>query len=184
MIKPLAAAVAALTISGLAQASAWNFPAVTTAGYTAEPTVALLGGALDPDIDGASSDTLYGIELSLNCPLIQPPSNRIRQQLSLTRFDDQGVEITSLEMNPHYVVPVAENLELGFGPGFGVMWVDSGDQSETLLGVQAGVSLHYRRDGFFVGAEARYQLTSEEDFGAGDTDINNSRVLLKVGMDI
>ncbi|MEH6824266.1 MAG: hypothetical protein V7629_10195 [Motiliproteus sp.] len=64
------------------------------------------------------------------------------------------------------------------------MNVDTGVSSETLLGVQAGVSLHYRRDAFFFGAEARYQLTTEEDFGAGDMDIDNSRILLKIGMNL
>jgi len=189
MIKYLGAAAAALSLSALspgalAQAGDWSMPAIGTDAYRAQATVALLGGQLDPDLAGADADTLLGVELSLNCPLIQPPSNRIRQQLSLTRFDDQGVEITSLELNPHYLMPLGNGLELGFGPGFGVMNVDAAGSSETLFGLQAGASLHYRRDGFFVGAEARYQWTTEEDFGAGDTDIDNSRLLLKVGMDI
>ncbi|WP_210397813.1 hypothetical protein [Motiliproteus sediminis] len=187
MRNPAAAALLGLAVSTtapLALAEGWSFPALTGDNYRAEPTLALIGGQLDPDVTGADADDLWGLELSLNCPLIQPPSNRIRQQASLTRYDDQGLKITSLEINPHYVVPVSEHMELGFGPGVGIMKVDSNGNDETLLGLQAGVSLHYRRDAFFFGAEARYQITDKEDFGAGKVDVDNSRVLLKVGINL
>ncbi|MGW8180658.1 MAG: hypothetical protein ACWGQW_18140, partial [bacterium] len=44
---------------------------------------------------------------------------------------------------------------------------DNNGNDETLLGLQAGVSLHYRRDAFFFGAEARYQVTDKESFLLG-----------------
>lgn len=175
-------AVAITGASGAASAGGWDLFPVTGADYKAEPTLAVIGGAMDPDFSDADSDALYGLELSLNCPLLQTPSNRIRQQLSVTHYDEDGLEMVSVEINPHYVVPVSDGLEFGFGPGLGVIDVDSGSDSETLLGLQAGMSLHYRRDAMFVGAEARYQVTTEEEFAGVDRDADNSRYLLKAGI--
>lgn len=62
--------------------------------------------------------------------------------------------------------------------------VDAGSHDDTLLGIGAGASLHYRQDTFFAGAEARYQVTTEERFGNRDRDADNARILLKVGVDL
>ncbi len=175
---------ASLFIAASAQASEgqWRwFPGLDSQ-YQAQTSLALIGGSADVDLSGQDSDSLYGIEASFNCPLLQTPANRIRQQVSLTRFDADGLDITALEINPHYVVPVADGLEAGFGPGFGAAKVSVAGSDETVLGVQLGASLHYRRGAMFVGAEARYQWTTEENFGAGDIAIDNSRILLKAGV--
>lgn len=175
--------VVATAAPGVA-AEEWDFLAGLSDDYQAQPSLALVGGVMDPDFGALDSGALYGLEFSLNCPLLQPPSNRIRQQLSLTRFDEDGVEITSLEINPHYVIAMSENLEIGFGPGFGVLDVQAGPQDDMLLGIQAGASVHYRRGALFVGGEARYQVTTEERFGGTDQGADNARVLLKVGMNL
>lgn len=176
----LAAATASHTVS----AEGWAFPGFSADGYQAQPTLSLVGGVMDPDFGSAGSGDVYGVEASFDCPTLQPPSNRIRQQVSLTQYDEDGVEITAFEINPHYVVPMGNNLEFGFGPGIGVMDVDTGSRDNTLLGIQAGASLHYRQDSFFAGAEARYQVTTEERFGNRDRDADNARVLLKVGVNL
>ena len=176
--------LAAATASHTVAAEDWSFPGFNADGYRLQPTVALVGGVMDPDIGPADAGGVYGLELSMDCPLLQPPTNSIRQQVSLTQYDEDGVEITSFEINPHYVMPVADNLEFGFGPGIGIMDVDAGSHDDTLLGIQAGASLHYREGAFFAGAEARYQVTTEERFGNRDRDANNARVLLKVGMNL
>lgn len=167
-----------------AAAEGWDFLAGLSDDYQAQPTLSLVGGVMDPDFGAVGSGALYGLEVALNCPLLQPPSNRIRQQLSLTQYDEDGVEVTSLELNPHYVIPMSENLEIGFGPGFGVLDVEAGSQDDLLLGVQAGASVHYRQGAFFAGAEARYQVTTEERFGGTDQGADNVRVLLKVGVNL
>ena len=187
MKKQICASLVGLAVASASQgvaAEGWEFPGFSGDNYQVQPTVALLGGVMDPDFGPAGSGGVYGLELSLDCPLLQPPSNRIRQQVSLTQYDEDGVEITSLEINPHYVVPMSENLEFGFGPGIGVMDVDTGSHDNTLLGIQAGASVHYRQGAFFAGAEARYQVTTEERFGNRDRDADNARVLLKVGMNL
>ena len=175
-----ASAATLLLASTGAQASGWTWLAGAEEGYKAEPTVSLMLGQMEPD-DG-DGDSISGIELSLNCPLVQPPSNRIRQQFSITSFDDDVTEITSIELNPHYVVEVSPGLEVGGGPGLGYVMVETPGADEAVFGLQLGVSAHYHGSGpLFVGAEARYQFTTEADFGAGDADVNNTRVAVKLG---
>lgn len=111
MKRQIITAIVLLAASSAQAADQWTWMAGSKEGYTAH-TVSLLAGQMDPG-DNMDNDTIGGIELSLNCPLLQPPSNRIRQQLSYTKYDDQGVEIESIEINPHYVVEVQPGLEIG-----------------------------------------------------------------------
>ncbi|MEF8792385.1 hypothetical protein [Thiohalorhabdus sp.] len=172
----------ALAASSAAQAQGWSLLPVTDADYRAEPTLAALGGMQDPDVDGVSSGGAYGVELSLNCPTLATPRHGIRQQISLTRFDNDGLELTSLEINPHYVMPIGQGLGFGFGPGLSYVAADGGGDSDGVFGLQAGVSLHYRQGPLFLGAEARYQWTQDADLGGGDTDLANSRLMGKAGV--
>ena len=159
----------------------WNFMAGMDANYVAEPTLSLVVGNLDPDINGANNDTVSGIELSLNCPLLQPPSNKIRQQISYTRYSDGGLKINSFEINPHYVIESASGFGVGFGPGIGYVKAETANQSESMLALQLGVSLHYKAmDNLFLGAEARYQATQGDNF-AGQKGADNFRGTIKVG---
>lgn len=162
-------------------AGEWSFMAWQDKNYVADPTLSVMVGNLDPDIKGASSDTISGIELSLNCPLLQPPTNKIRQQVSYTRYDDQGLKISSLELNPHYVVETMPGLGLGFGPGLGYVKAEAGSESQGMFALQLGASLHYTAMGpLFLGAEARYQVTQSDQF-AGQKGADNLRIALKVG---
>jgi len=146
-----------------AQAENWTLLAGTKAGYEPELAVSLMVGNVSPE--NGSSETMTGIELSLNCPLIQPPTNRIRQQVSYSTID--GADF--LEINPHYVVEVAPGLEVGGGVGLGYVMTDASDD----VGFQIGASAHYFAQGpIFLGAEARLQTVD------GD---NNTRVAVKLG---
>lgn len=170
---------------GAAQADGgWDLPAYNKPGYTVEPTLSLMLGRMSPG-DDLRSAAIGGIEFSLNCPTLQPPTNRIRQQFSFTRYDKNDIEINSLEINPHYVVEVAPGLEVGGGPGLGWLMVDTPTGDGNVFALQFGASAHYfAMDPLFFGAEARYQVTTEDRFfGAGSekTDVNNFRFALKVG---
>lgn len=146
-----------------AQAESWNLFAGTKAGYEPEAAVSLMLGNVSPENGG--SEGLVGIELSLNCPLLQPPTNRIRQQVSYSTID--GADF--LEINPHYVVEVAPGLEIGGGVGLGYVMTDASDD----VAFQVGASAHYFAMGpVFIGAEARLQTVD------GD---NNTRVAVKLG---
>lgn len=148
--------------------------------YVMEPTVSLLGGMMSPS-DG-DSGKLLGVELSFNCPLLQPPTNKIRQQLSYTQYDESGVKVSSIELNPHYVVAVTPELSIGGGPGFGYVSVDSAAKDVNLFAAQVGVSAHYQvSEMIFLGGDMRYQLTESEDIGGSD-GMNNMRMSLKIGV--
>ena len=178
---PLIAISSALAIvsANIQAEESWTWLAVTKDGYVAEPAISVMLGTLDPDVNGVDSDTITGIELSLNCPLVQPPSNRIRQQVSFVTYDNDGFEITSIELNPHYVIETSPGLELGFGPGLGYVMAESNGLDDSALALQLGVSAHYTAMGpLFIGAEARMQVT--DDFDGGD-GIDNLRVGVKVG---
>lgn len=174
-------AILALAAGGAARADdGWRWFAGQTAGFAARPSLALLGGSLNPSPAGARTGDVLGVEVSLDCPLLQPPRDRIRQQLSFARYDAAGLKLNSVELNPHYLFDLGGGLEAGFGPGIGYLLVESAGIDEGLWAGQVGTSVHYRRDGWFLGAEARYQLT--EALASGG-DVNSVRYLIKVGVD-
>lgn len=184
MKRTLTMMLAASTLlSASAYAEGWTFLAGGKPGYSAEPALSLMAGQMSPQPSGMKDGTLTGLEFSLNCPLLQPPSNRIRQQLSVTRYDESGVKVTNIELNPHYVVEVSPGLELGGGPGLGYLMADTAARDPGLWGLSIGVSAHYFAMGpLFLGAEYRYQVTTEEDFGGASKDnLNNGRFAVKVG---
>jgi len=184
ILKGLLAGAALTVAAGTAQADGWTFLPATKPGYKAEPTVAVTAGYLSPDSSFTDGAVAYGAELSMNCALIQPPSNRVRTTVSYLAFDDGGLKLTDIELNPHYVVELSDKLWVGGGPGVGVVMADTSDKDATMLAFQLGASAHYRMDKLFVGGEARYQFTQSKDYGNSanpDSGVNNWRALVKVG---
>ncbi|MGM0413251.1 MAG: outer membrane protein [Pseudomonadota bacterium] len=177
------ATAAGLTLSaGTASAADW-FP-IADEGFSAQPSVAVMGGNQSFDWDEADSGTVAGVELAMNCGLFAPEEGRIRQQISLTQYDEDGLETTHLELNPHYLFVDDGNLTVGAGPGLG--WVqgdlENGGDADAFA-LQAGASVNYDFGPAFVGAEARYQWTTEADFGNDvEEDLSNTRVMAKVGV--
>ncbi|MDH5378033.1 MAG: hypothetical protein OEX00_06920 [Gammaproteobacteria bacterium] len=172
-----------LLSSQTVNAAGWTLFAGKEDGYVAEPAVSIIAGQMSPGDKNLDPQTITGLELSLNCPLLQPPTNRIRQQISYTTFKQDEFTLTNIELNPHYVVEVSPKLEIGGGPGFGYLMTSGGAKNPSLLAVNVGASAHYFGLGpVFLGAEWRYQLTTSEDFGGTDKqDMNNWRFAAKVG---
>lgn len=160
----------------------WTWLAAGKEGYQAEPAISLLLGQIYPS-GNLENDTIGGLELSLNCALLQPPRNRIRQQISFSLAEENGVKITNLEMNPHYLVKVTPGFEIGGGPGLGYVVVDNATGDNGVFALQLGVSMLYEGSSpLYLGAEMRYQFTAKDNFGAATkTDMNNFRFAFKVG---
>ena len=155
------AVVAALGLtSQAASAKGWTVLAGLEDGYTPEPTVSVIGGVSKGNV------AIYGAEFSLNCPLLQPPTNKIRQQASYVYADGQN----NIQLNPHYVVEVSKNLWIGAGPALGV-----GFGNSTNFAAGLGASAHYEMGPLFLGAESGYTYT---------TDSGAWRALAKVGFNI
>jgi opacity protein-like surface antigen len=187
--KKLAAILSTAVISTVsyAQSDAFKmFPVFTDDDFKANIEVAAVAGYIDFDNSAVDDRTVYGIELSFDCPVFTLPGNNpLRQQLSVNHSDQGGFEVTSIEMNPYYFIDVADNLVLGFGPGIGAVHgePDNG-QDQWLFAFQAGAGLKYYMDDFLVGADLRYQWTAEKNFsnvGTQKEDLENMRLLLKAG---
>lgn len=166
-----------------AQAGEWGFmPVANDPAYKPNMAVALKGGMLDADVPGADASFAYGVELSLDCPLLRTPVGKIRQQLSWNRMDEDGLELNTLELNPHYVVEMAKDLWVGAGPGVGYVWADhSTGRGANMWAVQAGASATYTMGHALIGLESRYQWTEGDDVGTGSKGADNWLTMAKVG---
>ncbi|ADC71034.1 hypothetical protein TK90_0519 [Thioalkalivibrio sp. K90mix] len=150
-----------------------------------EPSIAVMLGSVSPDASGTSTDWGYGIELGANCQLLQPRTGVLRHQLSVSRYSESPLRMTSTELNTHWMFETAPNLELGFGPGLGYVRAELGDDTNGLWAAQFGGSLKYTMDNnMFLGVEARYQFTESDRFrsGRGREDVDNLRVMAKLGV--
>ena len=175
-------AIAGLTLASprLWADSGWNFLPVKGDGFDPDLTLSVTGGIMNPQPHGLDTDLVFGLELSMNCLLLDPPQGTIRQQVSYTHYDDSGLEITSFEINPHYLYRVDDKFSIGIGPGIGYVDADGRRVNEGAFALQGGVSLHYKMsDRLFLGAGARYQWTQELD--DTDDDLKNARIFGKVG---
>ncbi|MET0091558.1 MAG: outer membrane beta-barrel protein [Candidatus Thiodiazotropha sp.] len=158
----------------------WGFLPAKSDGFDPDLTLSVMGGITDPLPHGLDADLSFGLELPMNCLLLDPPQGSIRQQFSYMQYDDSGLKITSFEMNPHYLYRIDDKFSIGVGPGIGYVDADGRHVNEGVLAIQGGVSLHYKMsEQLFLGAEARYQWTQELD----DTndDLKNTRIFGKVG---
>ena len=171
MKKFLLSSLLVLGISFSAQAEDWTFFSKNSTTTAPNYGLAVIGGSSDLHAHD-SSGSLYGVEFSLVCPLVQASKHTIRQNISLTKFHKNSVNMYSLEANPHYLYQIEEHTYLGVGPSFGIAKVE-GDDSVGNLGL--GVSI--RKDlteKLFLGAEFRKVYATESDY-------SNSRFIGKVG---
>ncbi len=184
LVPSLTLATALMTAS-LNAADEFKFlPIFLDDSYKAHAEVALVGGYIDIDQKGSDDGADYGVEFSFDCPVFTlPGDNLLRQQLTVTRHDESDFSMTTIEMNPYYFIRLADNLVLGFGPGIGGMFaeVDHG-KDNWLFTYQVGGGLKYYMGNLLVGADVRWQWTTEKDFGSGEKEaLDNMRVLAKVG---
>jgi opacity protein-like surface antigen len=179
------AALLALGTTSLMAHETKFLPIVTDPGYHFSPAVAIVGGYGKYKKAGQGS-AMYGIELDIACPLLELSSNDIKQQISIvhsSKTDTEKLSTTSIELNPHVQFDVTNKLQIGVGPGFGVVFADADGATDTVFGINIGASANYEIEkSVFVGIEGRYQWTTKADFGNnGNIALDNYRTLLKVG---
>ncbi|WP_019023904.1 MULTISPECIES: outer membrane beta-barrel protein [unclassified Thioalkalivibrio] len=169
----LAAGTVALATTGIAQAQERG----------PQPSLAVMAGSVSPDPSGTSSDWGYGIEFGHNCRLLQPTVGVLRHNLSVSRYSEDPLRMTSAELNSHWMFDATPNLQIGFGPGLGYVRAKLGDETNGVWAAQVGASLKYNMDNrMFLGLEARHQFTESDRFRNGREDVDNFRVMAKVGM--
>ncbi|MDX2469551.1 MAG: hypothetical protein QNL04_03125 [SAR324 cluster bacterium] len=146
------------------------FPVIESS-YSPNFAPSLVGGSITPT--EGDSYSLVGVEISLDCPLFQPSGGNVRQQFSYAVFSKDDVSGTLIEINPHWMNNLSENVTIGFGPGLGLATVEATDgESTSYFEVGAGVSLSVKAGSILFGADWR-------QMSAGDFD--NSRGIVKAG---
>lgn len=143
------------------------------AGPSPNLAVALKGGAVTTDISGVDAAPVYGIEVSADDPFTEIVIGKIRHMVSLNHADHDGLELTTVEWNAHWVFETHRDFWLGAGPGVGYVWADGRDRDDSPA-VQLGMSATYMPGHALIGFESRYQWT------AGDS-ADNWVSMVKVG---
>lgn len=165
-------------MTGTALADELTVLPVARDGYVANPTLSLKGGVNSMGIADEISPQL-GVELAIDCPLLDVPVGQIRQQVSYNyiRITDSA-RVHTVEANPHWMYPLTEAFWLGGGPGFGYTNVKvlSFDAQHN-LGLNLGASAHLNLGKVFVGLESRYQWGF-----FGDLDADNFANTAKLGI--
>jgi len=142
------------------------------------PSVAVIGGSMDTlNVDNTDAAGFYGLAVGFNCLL----SDTIRQELQITNYDNDDLKILQVNLNPRYLVDLTESTTLGMGPTFGLAKVENLNDSDTVFTYGLGVNLQMNFDNAFVAAETKYELTQDAELANIKQDVDNLKVLLKVG---
>lgn len=141
--------------------------------YDPNWAVALKGGVWDSDIKGVDAAAAYGVEISVDDPVIDPVIGKVRHMMSFNHADHDGLDLSTVEWNAHWVFETHRDFWLGAGPGIGYVWAD-GHNMDNSPAAQFGMSATYFRGHALMGFETRYQWTS------GDST-DNWLTMVKVG---
>ncbi|MCK6376537.1 MAG: porin family protein [Zoogloea sp.] len=177
-ILTIAAALSALTAPAFA--GDWQFLPIAEKGYAPNFVASVTGGIMDPQ--HAKSGDAWGLELAMNCGLIQTPTGVVRTKLSVNKFDKGGLNLTTVELNPRWTIPVAKDVTFGIGPGIGWVKADAGNRTVDMFAWQAGADLDYRMGQLNLGLGARWQDTVGKTIATGQQGADNWLVQAKVGI--
>jgi len=105
---------------------------------------------------------------------------------------DTELTYVPIELNLKYAIDVTPRLVVDFGAGVSYNWMElefsgrniSSPGDDWLWGGQFFAALNYKIDRFFVGINAKYQLTENFEIDDYDTDVNanNWRIGGQVGI--
>ena len=174
-----------LASSVVSAADEWVFfPAFTDDNWDPEAALSATVGYMDINSSVAGGGETYGLQLAFNCPVFTIPGDDVvLQQINMNFYDNNDLELTTLEINPHYYTNISENTRFGFGPGLGYIWTDSkrGKDSDLWAG-QFGFAIEYRKDSLYAAFGSRYQWTASDTIGTEeDKDLDNLLTTIKIG---
>lgn len=136
------------------------------------------------------SANVFGIDISLQCPLLCTSKNYIRQQISFIKQDGKDIQSLAIELNPQYRLIATPSFELGVGPSLGVVFAEVVDDKNTAFTYGLGASMAYHIGSMFFTIESRYGLTGNVDFVnsndnlTNSNNLNNLRTVFKIGYKI
>lgn len=179
-------ALSLLLSSSIVSASdEWEFfPAFNDDSWEAEAALSATVGYMDIGNSVAGGGVTYGLQLAFNCPVFTIPGDDVvLQQINLNFYDNNDLELTTLEINPHYFWNVSDNMRFGVGPGLGYIWTDTKQGKDpNLWAAQAGFAIEYRKDSLYASFGSRYQWTESKTIGyEKNEDMDNLLTTFKVG---
>ena len=156
--------------------------------FKALTQVSLIGGVQNNKYFKTSAP-VFGIEFSMECPLIQAKKSRVRQQLSLMRQKENNYTSVTIEVNPQYKLVAGSTFEFGAGPVAGFIFTRLRDNNKPVFNYGLGTSARYYFKRIFVGIESRYTLTKKillddiynETMIAEKANLNSLRAYFKFG---
>ncbi len=144
--------------------------------YKPQLGLSLIGG-IQNNKNFDVSAPVYGVEISLECPLIQTRKSHIRQQFSLIRQEGKKLKTISVELNPQYKIVTVPSFELGVGPSAGLIFVNTTGKIKTVFNYGFGASVIFNIKKYFIGLESRYAFTNKVAL----TSINNKQESVVIG---
>ena len=142
-----------------AAGNGWQWlPAVNDPSWKPEASVAVTGNRTDPGT--GPSATGWGVDVNLNCGLVQSPDNRIRTHVNISHTNKNGTSVNAFELSPRYTVPLGDGLSAGVGPSVGAFQVSTPGNDRTLLGMGAAAGMNYRAGALYTGFDIRYHATT------------------------
>jgi len=146
--------------------------------FKMDPSLALLIGTVKGTNSYAHAEVIYGLEYGFNCLV----SDMLRQQVQITNYKDKNLKMTEISVNPHYMINVNSNMQIGFGPTLGLARVDNSQDKDTIFTYGAGGSLVQNlNETLFVGAEAKYEWSEDASLSGVNDNFNNVKIFVKAG---
>jgi opacity protein-like surface antigen len=169
-----------ITITGFSQES--------SSLKTFKPGLSIMGGIQNNNHWGFAAP-VYGIEFSMECPLVHSGKNNIRQKISLLRMEGKRYKAVSAEINPQFNIFANNSFETGVGPSIGMLFTRITETNKPVFSYGLGAGAVYTLKNIFMGVESRYAFTKQVSFDKEDNkgeyrqpgNLNNLRVLLKLG---
>jgi len=145
-------------------------------GFKYEPTIAVTGGVTSVPSINDDSVAQYGIDLNMNCGLLQTPDNRIRTHVQFNHYLDSDAKFVSFEVSPRYTIPLGAGFSVGAGPMVGAIRTNLVNNIQLAYGAVVGAN--YRMGMAYVGLDVRYMNTTTNNGYA----FENTAILGKVGI--
>ncbi len=154
--------------------------------WDADLAISATAGYMDIGNDVAGGGATYGLQAAFNCPVFTiPGKNVILQQLSVNFYDNNDLELTTFEINPHYFWQLSDELRFGVGPGLGYISTDvKNGRDPDLWAGQAGFAVEYRKGNLYANFGSRYQWTESARFYRTNDkkeDMDNLLTTFKIG---
>ncbi len=175
-----------LSSNAYAESNKVEFFPILEDNWDADLAVSATAGYMDIGNSIASGGATYGLQAAFNCPVFTiPGKNVILQQLSVNFYDNNDLELTTFEINPHYFWQLSDELRFGVGPGLGYIWTDTkGGKDPDLWAGQAGFAIEYRKGNLYANFGSRYQWTESARFRYNSNkkdDMDNLLTTFKIG---